>query len=140
MKLTRSHKFGDREYQARDADTDVGLPSPGLHRFFVKHGPTNADPTKTKKNGGGKGNWGPPGAEIEDADIEIHHTKPRRRSNSSTHLKTSGSFKTKFETIEPEPVFEMSEHGPLDDDSEKLSLAQSESNAGSVQEEDMDKH
>jgi len=40
----------------------------------------------------------------------------RRRSNSSSHAKGAKDFKTKFETIEAEPVFEASEMGPLDDD------------------------
>jgi hypothetical protein len=43
-------------------------------------------------------------------------SNPRRRSNSSSHAKGAKDFKTKFETIEAEPVFEMSEHGPLDED------------------------
>lgn len=37
----------------------------------------------------------------------------RRRSNSS--VQGISGFKTKFETIEPEPVFEEDLHGPLDE-------------------------
>lgn len=36
----------------------------------------------------------------------------RRRSNSSTH--GLADFRTKFETIDPEPVFEEQLHGPTD--------------------------
>ena len=36
---------------------------------------------------------------------------PRRRSNSSSHATTTAAFKTKFETVEPEPVFEEELHG-----------------------------
>jgi hypothetical protein len=39
-------------------------------------------------------------------------TNPRRRSNSSTHVAGAKDFKTKFETVEPEPVFEEELHGP----------------------------
>ncbi len=38
-------------------------------------------------------------------------TNARRRSNSSSHTTNSAAFKTKFETIEPEPVFEEEIHG-----------------------------
>lgn len=40
-------------------------------------------------------------------------TNPRRRSNSSSHIPGVNAFKTKFETVEPEPVFEEEIHGPL---------------------------
>lgn len=53
--VTRSHKFNDREYQA--PESGVIAPQENLPRFFAKSGPTDADPKKTKKDGGGKGNW-----------------------------------------------------------------------------------
>jgi hypothetical protein len=34
-----------------------GAPESQLPRFLAKSGPVGADPTKTKKDGGGKGNW-----------------------------------------------------------------------------------
>lgn len=40
----------------------------------------------------------------EVQDYEYNFTNARRRSNSSNH--GLADFKTKFETIEPEPVFE----------------------------------
>jgi hypothetical protein len=63
---------------------------------------------------------------------------PRRRSNSSSHAKGAKDFKTKFETIEAEPVFEMSEHGPLEEDLAALehqSTMSSTSSGNSVEEE-----
>jgi len=58
----------------------------------------------------------------------------RRRSNSST-LNTK-DFKTKFETIEPEPVFEEELHGPIGEALEKQSTASTDK---SVADEDEDK-
>jgi hypothetical protein len=79
-----------------------------LPRLFGKSGPTDADPRKTKKDGGGKGNWGRSGDEVQDYDYALANA--RRRSNSSTQ--GLAEFRTKFETIEPEPVFEESVRGP----------------------------
>jgi hypothetical protein len=70
----------------------------------------------------------------------------RRRSNSSTNAATVKTFKTKFETIEPEPVFEEELHGPRPGDSddmvsvdlEKTSTG-STGSSGSVEEDDMAK-
>lgn len=58
----------------------------------------------------------------------------RRRSNSST-LNTK-DFKTKFETVEPEPVFEEELHGPIGEELEKQSTTSTDK---SVDEEDNDK-
>ncbi|KAJ5810901.1 hypothetical protein N7447_010417 [Penicillium robsamsonii] len=73
-----------------------------IPRYFAKSGPTDADPRKTKKDGGGKGNWGRSGDEMQDTDYSFANA--RRRSNSSTQ--GLADFNTKFEAFEPEPVFE----------------------------------
>lgn len=52
-------------------------------------------------------------------DYGYNFANARRRSNSSTQA--LGDFKTKFETIETDPVFEEELHGPTDDDIEKAS-------------------
>ncbi|CAI7618471.1 unnamed protein product [Penicillium manginii] len=103
--VTRSHKFNDREYQA--PESGVIAPQENLPRFFGKSGPTDADPKKTKKDGGGKGNWGRDGEEVHDYGYTFNNA--RRRSNSSTQ--GLADFRTKFETIDPEPVFEEQVHG-----------------------------
>lgn len=72
------------------------------------------------------------GDEIEDLDYTM--ANPRRRSNSSNHAVKD--FKTKFETIEPEPVFEEELHGPMGAELDKESTA---SSAKSVEEEDANK-
>ncbi|EED20326.1 ATPase-stabilizing factor 15 kDa protein, putative [Talaromyces stipitatus ATCC 10500] len=92
--MTRSHKVNDHDH--------TGLADDVVPRYFAKTGPINADPNKTKKDGGGKGNWGRSGEEVQDYDYNF--TNARRRSNSSNH--GLSDFKTKFETVEPEPVFE----------------------------------
>ena len=51
---------------------------------------------------------GHPGAEAHDYGYTF--AQARRRSNSSTQPGL-GDFKTKFETVEPEPVFEEELHG-----------------------------
>ncbi|EDN04157.1 predicted protein [Histoplasma mississippiense (nom. inval.)] len=66
---------------------------------------------KASKDGGGKGNWGRSGDEVQDYGYTF--TNARRRSNSSTQ--GLADFKTKFETIETDPVFEEEIHGPLED-------------------------
>ena len=62
----------------------------------------------------------------------------RRRSNSSTQAKSLKDFKTKFETIEPEPVFEESMAEP-DEEGMRLehqSTTSTDSSEKSVDEED----
>ncbi|KAF3393508.1 hypothetical protein DPV78_009360 [Talaromyces pinophilus] len=96
--MTRSHKLNDQDHTGLADDPSAGI----VPRYFGKTGPFNADPNKTKKDGGGKGNWGRSGEEVQDYDYNF--TNARRRSNSSNH--GLSDFKTKFETVEPEPVFE----------------------------------
>lgn len=69
-------------------------------------------------------------------------TNPRRRSNSSTTARAQRDFKTKFETVEPEPVFEEELHGnpasadDIDGALEKRSTADSSASSASVEDED----
>ncbi|EEQ28501.1 hypothetical protein McanMca71_007141 [Microsporum canis] len=100
--------MNDRDHSA--AHDDTYSPPEHLPRYFAKSGHIDADPKKTKKDGGGKGNWGRSGDEVHDYGYTF--TNSRRRSNSSTH--GLADFKTKFETHEPEPVFE--EEAPGDDE------------------------
>ncbi|KAF2178112.1 hypothetical protein K469DRAFT_643285 [Zopfia rhizophila CBS 207.26] len=133
--MTRSHKYTDRDHAGLadgTADHQEHLP-----RYFAKSGHADQDPTKTKKNGGGKGNWGRDGDEIEDYTYNMNN--PRRRSNSSTHAHGLKDFKTKFETVEPEPVFEEELHGPVGAELDKESTASSANSAQSVEEEDTNK-
>ncbi|RAO65283.1 uncharacterized protein BHQ10_001295 [Talaromyces amestolkiae] len=95
--ITAFSKLNDQDHTSL-ADDPAGV----VPRYFGKTGPFNADPNKTKKDGGGKGNWGRSGEEVQDYDYNF--TNARRRSNSSNH--GLSDFKTKFETVEPEPVFE----------------------------------
>lgn len=74
------------------------------------------------------------GDEIED--IPYNLANARRRSNSSTHQ--IKDFKTKFETIEPEPVFEEELHGPQDG-GELDHVSTTSSGTKSVDEEDASK-
>jgi hypothetical protein len=75
---------------------------------------------------------GKEGDELEDYAYNMANA--RRRSNSSTF--TAKDFKTKFETIEPEPVFEEELHGPMGAELDKQSTASTEK---SVDEEDANK-
>ncbi|KAL8816586.1 MAG: hypothetical protein Q9191_008304, partial [Dirinaria sp. TL-2023a] len=110
-----------------------------LPRYFAKSGHVDSDPKKVKKEGSGKSNWGRPGEEQEDYGYTF--TNARRRSNSSTHGHAINDFKTKFETVEPEVVFEEEYHGAKADvESETMSLDKTDStdstSAVSVDEED----
>ena len=64
-------------------------------------------------------------------------TNPRRRSNSFSAAHTK-DFKTKFEHIEPDPVFEEELHGPTAEDLAELETASTAESSGhiSVAEED----
>lgn len=71
---------------------------------------------------------GTPGDESQDYGYNF--TNARRRSNSSSHSTAIGDFKTKFETTEPDPVFEEEYHGAIKDDAamdEHLALMKGES-------------
>jgi len=61
---------------------------------------------------------------------------PRRRSNSSSLAKGAKNFKTKFEEVEPEPVFEAAEMGPEEPVLEHQSTTSSDNSHESVEEED----
>ncbi|KAI2470875.1 hypothetical protein F4781DRAFT_152920 [Annulohypoxylon bovei var. microspora] len=129
--MTRSHKFNDKDH-AGLAEGTV-LPHENVPKFFAKNGFDGVDPKKTKKNGGGKGNWGSAGQEVVDENFNFSNA--RRRSNSSgfsTHL---NDFKTKFEFNEPEPVFEESIHGPDVEDENSLTKTETSSSAGSSADE-----
>ncbi len=67
---------------------------------------------------------GSPGSESQDYGYKF--TNARRRSNSSSHGHDINGFKTKFEHIEADPVFE-EEYGPSKEDMEELSHEKSES-------------
>lgn len=57
---------------------------------------------------------GTPGEEGQDYGYKF--TNARRRSNSSSHGHAISDFKTKFETVESEPMFEEDFHGPQGED------------------------
>jgi hypothetical protein len=52
MIVTRTHKATDRDYNADPDSQELSGP-----KYFAKHGFADANPKKTKKDGGGKGNW-----------------------------------------------------------------------------------
>jgi len=104
--MTRSYKDNDRNHVGL-ADGSASAED-HLPRYFAKHGPTGIDPKKVKKEGAGKANWGRDGDEMQDYDYNL--ANHRRRSNSSTHHSLA-DFKTKFEAVDADPVFEESIHG-----------------------------
>lgn len=83
---------------------------------------------------------GNPGAEA--GDYGYNFANARRRSNSSTHGSAIADFKTKFEAVEADPVFEESYHGPVEefDEEEIHSLDKQDtaeiSSSGSIEEEE----
>jgi len=46
--------------------------------------------------------------EFDGRRVKVNLANARRRSNSTSQIKVARDFKTKFETVEPEPVFEES--------------------------------
>jgi hypothetical protein len=73
-------------------------------------------------------NRGREGDELDDSTYNM--VNARRRSNSSTYA--AKEFKTKFETVEPEPVFEEELHGPM----AELDKQSTNSSEKSIEEED----
>lgn len=73
---------------------------------------------------------GHPGEEAEDAGFTF--VQGRRRSNSSTHSAGLASFKTKFETVETDPVFEEEFHGASAEDYVDGGMLQKEDTADSL--------
>ncbi|KAF4486782.1 hypothetical protein CGGC5_v006084 [Colletotrichum fructicola Nara gc5] len=137
FKMTRSHKYNDRDHAALADGT--ASPQEHLPRYFAKHGHEGVDPKKVKKNGGGRSNWGNAGEEVVDEDFRF--TNARRRTNSSGYADNLSAFKTKFDVNEPEPVFEESIHGPNEDDGEDLTKTEtSESGGSSYGDEKITKH
>lgn len=120
--MTRSHKYNDKDHSAlvEGGAVTSGHPQTHVPKFFGKNGYADADPKKTKKNGGGKANWGATGGEIMDEE-EFNFVNARRRSNSSSISSQLENFKTKFEFNEPEPVFEEDIHGPAREEEESSS-------------------
>ncbi|KAI9739448.1 MAG: hypothetical protein M1818_005136 [Claussenomyces sp. TS43310] len=75
------------------------------------------------------------GEEIQDAGFNM--TNARRRSNSSSYSPGLRDFKTKFEQIEAEPVFEEDIHGPeVREEFPETTRVNTESSEASVEEED----
>jgi len=132
--MGKSHKYNDRDH-AGIAD---GTAEHGEHlpRFFAKSGYVDTDPKKIKKNGAGKGGWGVNGEEVQDEGFNMANA--RRRSNSSSYTAGLKDFKTKFEQIDPEPVFEESLHG-AELEFPETTRVNTESSDGSVDEEDKSK-
>lgn len=125
--MTRSHKFNDKDHAGIAEGTAV--PHDNVPKFFAKNGFDGVDPKKTKKNGGGKANWGSAGEEIVDEDFNFSNA--RRRSNSSDLSNHLQHFKTKFEINELEPVFDESLHGPEAEEDSALFKTETSSSAGS---------
>lgn len=124
--MTRTHKVNSVNHQA----IAEGIPRPqSIPKFFGKAGFADTNPKKTKKNGGGKGNWGTAGDEVIDDD-EFNFTNARRRSNSSSFSNHIRDMRTKFDMNETEPVFEESIHGPEEEDMEDMDKSDSGSSTG----------
>ncbi|KAF2720793.1 hypothetical protein K431DRAFT_205356, partial [Polychaeton citri CBS 116435] len=135
--VTRTHKATDRDHVGLANGT--AAPEEHLPRYFGKSGYAGDSPSSTKKQGGGKGNWGQTGmSELEDYDYNM--SKPRRRTNSFSAAAGHRTLKTKFEATDPE-VIEYNEgmHGPSAADYaelEKMSTSSSADTTGSVEEDD----
>ena len=74
------------------------------------------------------------GEEVQDSGFTMNNA--RRRSNSSSYTAGLKDFKTKFEHIETDPVFEEDIHGALEDELEPTRRVNTESSDGSSFDED----
>lgn len=55
MLVTRSHKANEKDHAG--IAEGIAVPQENLPKFFALNGFAGVDPKKTKKNGGGRGNW-----------------------------------------------------------------------------------
>ncbi|EMR80808.1 putative stf2-like protein [Botrytis cinerea BcDW1] len=133
LKLGKSHKYNDRDHAGLADGT--ALPQEHLPRYFAKSGHIDADPKKAKKNGAGKGGWGVNGEEVQDEGFNMANA--RRRSNSSSYTAGLKDFKTKFEQIETEPVFEENIHGALMEELPETTRSNTNSSESSSVDEDV---
>jgi len=133
--MGKSHKYNDRDH-AGLADGSA-LPEEHLPRYFAKSGHVDSDPKKTKKNGAGKGGWGVDGEEVQDEGFNLANA--RRRSNSSSYMAGLKDFKTKFEQIEQDPVFEEDIHGAMEELPEPRRVNTESSEGSSLDEEEKTK-
>ena len=76
------------------------------------------------------------GEEVQDEGFAMANA--RRRSNSSSYTAGLKDFKTKFEAVEHDPVFEEDIHGPADDDDSLPDARRinTESSDGSIDDDD----
>ena len=74
------------------------------------------------------------GEEVQDAGFTL--TNERRRSNSSSYTPGLKDFKTKFEQVEQEPVFEEELHGGGEEELTEARRVNTESSEGSVDDDD----
>jgi len=132
--MGKTNKFNDRDHAGLADGTAAATEH--LPRYFAKAGHVDADPKKTKKNGAGKGGWGVDGEEVQDEGFNLANA--RRRSNSSSYTAGLKDFKTKFEQVEQEPVFEEELHGPGEEfaDLPETQRVTTESSDGSIDEDD----
>ncbi|KAB8301125.1 hypothetical protein EYC80_003028 [Monilinia laxa] len=129
----KSHKYNDRDHAGLADGT--ALPQEHLPRYFAKSGHVDTDPKKAKKNGAGKGGWGVDGEEVQDEGFNMANA--RRRSNSSSYTAGLKDFKTKFEQIETDPVFEEDIHGALMEELPETTRSNTNSSEGSSVDEDI---
>ena len=109
--------------------------------LLLHHLTTTSDPHRSIHRTDNNGCRGRSGEEVQDYNFKF--ANQRRRSNSSTLA--LGDFKTKFETMEHDPDYDESVHGPLYEDPDDMNLEKADSLdsgstlAGSVDEEDLKK-
>jgi len=101
--MTRTTKANDVPHTSTDPDAAKEARDAIVPKNYGKAAGFGDSKGKTKKDGGGKGNWGHPGDELEDLD-EFNPTNPRRRSNSTKAERHD--LKSKFEVNDDGPVFE----------------------------------
>lgn len=154
--MGKSHKYNDRDHAGLADGT--ALPQEHLPRYFAKTGHVDADPKKAKKNGAGKGGWyvllnihfpssifphqltyiqnrGVDGEEVQDEGFNMANA--RRRSNSSSYTAGLKDFKTKFEQIETDPVFEEDVHGAMSEELPETTRSNTNSSEASSVDEDV---
>ncbi|KAJ5051551.1 uncharacterized protein L3040_001327 [Drepanopeziza brunnea f. sp. 'multigermtubi'] len=131
--MGKTTKYNDRDHAGLADGTAAATEH--LPRYFAKSGHVDVDPKKTKKNGAGKGGWGVDGEEVQDEGFNFNNA--RRRSNSSSYAAGLKDFKTKFEHVEQDPVFEEDIHGAiLEDDLPAAQRVNTKSSDGSTDEDE----
>ncbi|EGW33576.1 ATPase stabilizing factor 15 kDa protein [Spathaspora passalidarum NRRL Y-27907] len=80
--MTRTNKVSEKQQEPK---------------WFTHHGYHDSDPTKVKKDGAGKNNWGQPGDELDKDEFNFNKSAGRRNSNHALNEERLNNLNDKLD-------------------------------------------